>query len=946
MATANTSVHALFKQQVAHYDYLPDGLRARLNAHLATCAECAAELTGRRLATTNTRPPSLQAAEPRPQLVQTPPPPPAPPYAVPADEPAPGGPFPWQRLLLPLALALLFVASLWAGMRGDREPARIESEPEPPAIATDTVRNRVLPIPSAEVPLTIDASGHVTITFACDEAALLSPEYHSLVEAFEAENTDISVRAIGWQQAVSEWQSATGALAGGSHMDAMRAIARGSDVFCSGEGTGLAREGLARDLAPLARADAGFAVDEFYPAVLERVSRSGSLYLIPVHFRPALIYYDPAAFGAAGLRVPRPGWSWDDLLSTATALTLREGTNTSRWGFGENYDNAFMQARFWSAVGTSQPASSLAAGNPFEQAAVRDLFRWHHELYLRARAAPVPRGITRSSADAPPAAEYVEQVRRGRFAMWLEQPGSTPPRDARVAPFPVSRAFDNTTPFGGIEGWAVSADALHVEAAWRWVSFMSRHLPVGGDGTAVPARRSPSQMQAFWAAVPPADREAYEYALEHLGEWPEPSASDGTLGLWNTLLAMIRGETTLPVLIASGDSTAGAVRASDLVTLTFAAPRDQKAGYEQAAVEFTRAHPAIRVRVVAGEDLLPARAGTEILWSQMRTLAGRVDAMVNPQVVQLVRSGRSQGILLDLTSMISQSLRAEDYYPNTLEGLQWRGRALALPGRVGPQLIHYNKWMFDQQGVAYPRPGWTWTDFDRILRAVALRVDGASGWWGLSEGIAGGFPLLNSRSGPLVEYRTDPPAPLLDQARAVEAAGWYAGLVKDELIPPAGGWASEAAMWIAPAELDGLEDLRKAGIGVAPFPAGPGSTATTPLEIYDAFAISASTPHREEAWQWLLHLQAQPPAAGERSTGLGARRGGNDRLQLWEDDELRAVVEYALEHSRRPAPLRPEEYLVTQQLLAALERIVEQGEPPDKAMKAAQAAAQRDLGRR
>jgi ABC-type glycerol-3-phosphate transport system substrate-binding protein len=840
------------------------------------------------------------------------------------------------------------VASLWIGIRGEAGPARNRVIVEPPVtVITDTPANRSLPIPPTETPLTIDASGHVTITFACDEAIVVTPEYRALGQSFEAQNPDVTVRFIGWQEAVSEWQSRTATHAGVSRADTMRAISGGSDVFCTDNVAGLIREGRVRSLTPLARADAEFAVEEFYPPILQQVTEQGSLYLIPARFRPTLIRYDPAIFEGAGLRAPRPGWSWDDLLAAAAALTQREGADTRRWGFGENDSGTLMRARFWSGVGASRTAASQAAANPFSQQEVLDLFRWYDEFYLEMRAAPIPPGVARSSADAPPSSVYEEAVRQGLFAMWTDGLAKTPPAGARAAPFPVSRAFDDTTPFEDIEGWAISSEAMHVDAAWRWVSFLSQNLPPDPEGRRAPARRSVPQMQAFWNAIDPQDRESYQYALEHLGSWPALSEADGSHTLWRDLLAMIRGETTLAALAAPESTrTASPVEPSEVITLTFAAPRNQQGGYEQAALAFGRANPGIRIRVVPSESLLSSRSETEILWSQMRVMAQRVDAMAMPEVAALVRSGRSEGILYDLTDMISESVRSADYYPNTLEGLQWRGRSFALPGRVGLHLIHYNEWMFDQMEVAYPQAGWRWRDFDRTVRAVSLRGNSTSSWWGLSEGTGNGRQLLRSRTGPLVGFATDPPTALLDRSRAIEAVAWYAGLLADDIIAPSEGRASEAAMCIAPADLARPAELRSAGIGVAPFPVDPGLTATTPLEIYDASAVSASTDHPEAAWQWLLHLQMNPPAAGYGAGALSARRDGNPVLAIWEDDEVRSVIEYALEHTQRPAPLRAEEYLVGQQLTAALKRIVEEGQDEPAAMKQAQEAAQKDLGRR
>ena len=44
------------------------------------------------------------------------------------------------------------------------------------------------------------------------------------------------------------------------------------------------------------------------------------------------IYYDPNAFGAAGLAYPAPGWTWDDFRKDVAALAGKTG-GQARYGF-------------------------------------------------------------------------------------------------------------------------------------------------------------------------------------------------------------------------------------------------------------------------------------------------------------------------------------------------------------------------------------------------------------------------------------------------------------------------------------------------------------------------------------------------------------------------------------------------------------------------------------
>jgi multiple sugar transport system substrate-binding protein len=65
----------------------------------------------------------------------------------------------------------------------------------------------------------------------------------------------------------------------------------------------------------------------YLPGLLEPGLVDGKQYLLPKDYSPLAIYYNKKVFDAAGIPYPQDGWTWDDLLATAQALT-QDGT----WG--------------------------------------------------------------------------------------------------------------------------------------------------------------------------------------------------------------------------------------------------------------------------------------------------------------------------------------------------------------------------------------------------------------------------------------------------------------------------------------------------------------------------------------------------------------------------------------------------------------------------------------
>lgn len=80
-------------------------------------------------------------------------------------------------------------------------------------------------------------------------------------------------------------------------------------------------------------------------------------------------------------------------------------------------------------------------------------------------------------------------------------------------------------------------------------------------------------------------------------------------------------------------------------------------------------------------------------------------------------------VLLDLSSYVSADA---PYYPRALGAFQYDGKQLALPETFSTVLLFYNKDLFDQAGVAYPTPEWTWDD--AMTAAKAIRALGDDIW--------------------------------------------------------------------------------------------------------------------------------------------------------------------------------------------------------------------------
>ena len=66
----------------------------------------------------------------------------------------------------------------------------------------------------------------------------------------------------------------------------------------------------------------GIDLSVYDPTILANYMIDGELHCLPIDHAALVVYYNKEIFDAAGVDYPQDGWTWDDFLATAQALTL------------------------------------------------------------------------------------------------------------------------------------------------------------------------------------------------------------------------------------------------------------------------------------------------------------------------------------------------------------------------------------------------------------------------------------------------------------------------------------------------------------------------------------------------------------------------------------------------------------------------------------------------
>ncbi|MBP8639101.1 MAG: sugar ABC transporter substrate-binding protein [Dictyoglomi bacterium] len=173
----------------------------------------------------------------------------------------------------------------------------------------------------------------------------------------------------------------------------------------------------------------------------------------------------------------------------------------------------------------------------------------------------------------------------------------------------------------------------------------------------------------------------------------------------------------------------------DPVTITFWVNHgiEDEPLFKKVIANFEKANPDIKV------DFLNVAAGTD--YYQKLTVMFAAGTL--PDVFYM-RGGSGdmiyykQGYAADITNLVkrdSKEINLDDFLKSQQVELQYpRGRWRALPYDYSTYGIYYNKSLFDQAGISYPKNTWTWDDVLQASIKLTKRDDrGRTIQWGINN---------------------------------------------------------------------------------------------------------------------------------------------------------------------------------------------------------------------
>jgi len=294
--------------------------------------------------------------------------------------------------------------------------------------------------------------------------------------------------------------------------------------------------------------------------------------------------------------------------------------------------------------------------------------------------------------------------------------------------------------------------------------------------------------------------------------------------------------------------------------------------------EFEKAYPQYKLNM----DCLPINGYFDNAVTAI--LGGSPPDILDLDITQ-VSSFAARNLLTDLTPDVESKLKAADFAPAAWNTSHYKGKMYGMPSRGSATIFFYNKEMFDDAGVAYPKEGWTCDDL--LVMAKKITVPGQKYGFGIAADLSDPSNVMTSFTSPLWAFggeflNADETKCTLDQPNAVKAITWWTELYTKYKVVPEGsiGYAmsrdvvplftnNKVAMF--PATMSGIANLEKYpnlkwDVVVPPNGVGRGGGWT--------LVVPVTAKHKKEAMDYLLWF-AKPEVQAQ----LCAREPSN--LNAW-----------------------------------------------------------------
>lgn len=323
--------------------------------------------------------------------------------------------------------------------------------------------------------------------------------YRALETAYEQANPGSDVRLVEASDRKDLITRLSTSIAGGKAPDLFLMNYRFYGQF--------AARGAIEPAGPMLAASGVLRADDFYPQAMSAFQVDGEQLCMPQNISSLVVYYNRDLFRKYQVAPPRPGWTWADMVASATALTRDANGDVARgadpdqpgapagpppaeYGLAVSPELIRLAPFVWSNGGRLVEDNRIALDAPAVEALANFI-----DLRGKHGVVPTDQEVESQDDEARFAAGTLGMLMSSRRSTTTFR--KTAGFDWDVAPLPVLR-----TPATVLhsDAYCVTRGSANKAAAWRFVEFAlstQGATIMAGTGRTVPSNKAVASSPAF-----------------------------------------------------------------------------------------------------------------------------------------------------------------------------------------------------------------------------------------------------------------------------------------------------------------------------------------------------------------------------------------------------------------------------------------------------------------
>lgn len=224
----------------------------------------------------------------------------------------------------------------------------------------------------------------------------------------------------------------------------------------------------------------------------------------------------------------------------------------------------------------------------------------------------------------------------------------------------------------------------------------------------------------------------------------------------------------------------------------------------------------------------------------------------------------AKGVVEPLGPYLAKSMviKESDFYAESVAPFKFKGELYGIPQNLSSLVVFYNKKLFDDAKVSYPKPNWTWDDF--VATAKSLTRNETYGL-GTEVSLQRLIPVVWQAGGEIVDNVENPTGLNLNDPAFQSALSWFVSLrTVHKVIPDQVEEKSEdsetrfqngrTAMFLNSRRgVPTYREIKGFDWDVAPLPVGK-----VPAGILhaDAYFMPKTTKNKDAAWRFIEYANS------------------------------------------------------------------------------------------